>query len=80
MLADWLVLCACTIDMTVAVLCCGAAVGCGASPNYWVLIACRMLVGVGEASFVALAAPFIGETQQLLRLQLYWLEYPGGCQ
>lgn len=37
-----------------------AVVGCGAAPNYAVLIACRMLVGVGEASFVALAAPFIG--------------------
>ena len=24
------------------------------------LVICRMLVGVGEASFVALAAPFIG--------------------
>lgn len=41
-----------------------AAIGCGLSPNYWVLIGCRMLVGVGEASFVALAAPFIGETAQ----------------
>lgn len=38
-----------------------AVVGCGAAPNYWVLIGCRMLVGVGEASFVALAAPFIGD-------------------
>lgn len=37
-----------------------AVVGCGLAPTYWVLIACRMLVGVGEASFVALAAPFIG--------------------
>jgi MFS family permease len=46
-------------------LCVHAAVGCGLSPNYWVLIGCRMLVGVGEASFVALAAPFIGEAMQI---------------
>lgn len=45
--------------------CCPAAVGCGVSPNYWVLIVCRMLVGVGEASFVALAAPFIGEGKRV---------------
>ncbi len=28
--------------------------------GFWSLIICRMLVGVGEASFVALASPFIG--------------------
>lgn len=34
--------------------------GCGVSVGFWSLILCRMLVGVGEASFVALASPFIG--------------------
>eukprot|EP00882_Tetradesmus_deserticola_P027177 GHRQ01030052.1.p2 GENE.GHRQ01030052.1~~GHRQ01030052.1.p2 ORF type:complete len:143 (+),score=35.47 GHRQ01030052.1:111-539(+) len=39
-----------------------AVLGCGLSMGFKSLIFCRMLVGVGEASFVALAAPFIGET------------------
>ena len=34
--------------------------GCGLALGFWTLILCRMLVGVGEASFVALASPFIG--------------------
>ena len=33
--------------------------------EFTVLVVCRMLVGVGEASFVALAAPFIGRTSAL---------------
>jgi MFS family permease len=33
---------------------------CALSWDFWSLLACRMLVGVGEASFVVLAAPFIG--------------------
>eukprot|EP00798_Chlamydomonas_sp_ICE-L_P006591 gene6591-3245_t len=37
-----------------------ACIGCGAAPNFVVLMICRALVGVGEASFVALAVPFIG--------------------
>ena len=37
-----------------------AAVGCGLAPGFASLLLCRMAVGVGEASFVALAAPFIG--------------------
>lgn len=37
-----------------------AAVGCGLAPGFMPLLLCRMAVGVGEASFVALAAPFIG--------------------
>ena len=32
-----------------------------ASLGFWSLIICRMAVGVGEASFVALASPFIGD-------------------
>ena len=37
-----------------------AAAGCGLSLGFASLLACRMAVGVGEASFVALAVPFIG--------------------
>lgn len=38
-----------------------AVAGCGLAWNFWSLVVCRMFVGVGEASFVALASPFIGE-------------------
>ena len=38
-----------------------ACFGCALAPSFQVLIICRVLVGVGEASFVSLAAPFIGE-------------------
>ena len=37
-----------------------AVVGGGLAVGFWSLAVCRMLVGVGEASFVALASPFIG--------------------
>jgi len=37
-----------------------AVAGCGLALGFWTLVLCRMLVGVGEASFVALASPFIG--------------------
>lgn len=42
---------------------------CGLAPNFAILMICRMFVGVGEASFVALAAPFIGKINSLV-LQL----------
>lgn len=38
-----------------------ATFGCGLAVGFWSLMCFRMLVGVGEASFVALAAPFIGK-------------------
>eukprot|EP00878_Enallax_costatus_P013039 GHUV01013624.1.p1 GENE.GHUV01013624.1~~GHUV01013624.1.p1 ORF type:complete len:448 (+),score=74.60 GHUV01013624.1:1583-2926(+) len=38
-----------------------ATFGCGLAVGFWSLVVCRMLVGVGEASFVALAAPFIDD-------------------
>ncbi|KXZ51059.1 hypothetical protein GPECTOR_14g45 [Gonium pectorale] len=38
-----------------------AVVACGAAPNFGCLLAARAFVGVGEASFVALAAPFIDD-------------------
>lgn len=44
-----------------------AAAGCGASWNFGSLMFFRAFVGVGEASFVALAAPFIGGCWQRTR-------------
>ncbi|XP_022972410.1 probable sphingolipid transporter spinster homolog 2 [Cucurbita maxima] len=36
-----------------------SVIGCGFSFNFWSIVVCRMIVGVGEASFISLAAPFI---------------------
>nr|GFD30718.1 probable sphingolipid transporter spinster homolog 2 [Tanacetum cinerariifolium] len=38
-----------------------AVAGCGISIDFWSITTCRMLVGVGEASFISLAAPFIDD-------------------
>ncbi|KAK2393308.1 Major facilitator superfamily protein [Trifolium repens] len=38
-----------------------ATLFCGFSFNFWSISVCRMLVGVGEASFISLAAPFIDD-------------------
>ncbi|KAK2393309.1 Major facilitator superfamily protein [Trifolium repens] len=38
-----------------------ATLFCGFSFNLWSISVCRMLVGVGEASFISLAAPFIDD-------------------
>ncbi|KAK9837488.1 hypothetical protein WJX81_006376 [Elliptochloris bilobata] len=38
-----------------------ATAGCGVAVGFWSLVVCRMAVGVGEASFVSLAAPFIDD-------------------
>ncbi|KAL2460356.1 putative sphingolipid transporter spinster2 [Abeliophyllum distichum] len=38
-----------------------ATAGCGFSFNFWSITIFRMLVGVGEASFISLAAPFIDD-------------------
>nr|KYP75216.1 hypothetical protein KK1_007921 [Cajanus cajan] len=40
---------------TIAILCCGF------SFNFWSITICFMLVGVGEASFISLASPFIDD-------------------
>lgn len=37
-----------------------AVAACSLTWDFWSILCCRMLVGVGEASFVVLAAPFIG--------------------
>ena len=46
--------------------------GCALAPSYWFMFACRCLVGVGEASFVSLAAPFIDDYAPPARKTL-WL-------
>ncbi|CAL1409793.1 unnamed protein product [Linum trigynum] len=38
-----------------------AVIGCGLSFSFWFIAICRMVVGIGEASFVSLAAPFIDD-------------------
>ena len=38
-----------------------AVAGSGTAIGFWSLVVCRMFVGVGEASFVSLASPFIGK-------------------
>lgn len=49
-----------------------AVVGCGFSFNFWTITVCRMLVGVGEASFISLAAPFIDDNAPVAKKTL-WL-------
>ncbi|KAJ6310331.1 hypothetical protein OIU76_015125 [Salix suchowensis] len=49
-----------------------AVVGCGFSFNFWTITICRMLVGVGEASFISLAAPFIDDNAPVAKKTL-WL-------
>ncbi|XP_062017803.1 uncharacterized protein LOC133734185 [Rosa rugosa] len=41
--------------------------GCGFSFNFLSILICHMLVGVGEASFISLAAPFIDDNAPALR-------------
>jgi MFS family permease len=49
-----------------------AVIGCGAAPGYYALIVCRMLVGVGEASFCRHGStPRPGASKGLLRLAGY---------
>jgi MFS transporter, Spinster family, sphingosine-1-phosphate transporter len=40
-----------------------SVLGCGFAWDFWSLLFCRTVVGVGEASFVILAAPFISAIQ-----------------
>ncbi|KAJ0441742.1 putative major facilitator superfamily, MFS transporter superfamily [Helianthus annuus] len=59
-----------------------AAAGCGISVDFWSITACRMLVGVGEASFISLAAPFIDDnapvTQRTAWLGIFYMCIPTG--
>lgn len=59
-----------------------AVVGCGFSFNFWSITICRMLVGVGEASFISLAAPFIDDnapvSQKTAWLAIFYMCIPAG--
>ncbi|KAK7302626.1 hypothetical protein RJT34_13518 [Clitoria ternatea] len=61
---------------TFATLCCGL------SFDFWSISICRMLVGVGEASFVSLAAPFIDDhapvAQKTAWLAIFYMCIPSG--
>ncbi|KAJ8452913.1 hypothetical protein Cgig2_014676 [Carnegiea gigantea] len=51
-----------------------AVVGCGCSWGFWSISIFRMLVGVGEASFISLAAPFIDDNAPASQ-RTSWLGY-----
>ncbi|XP_002528908.2 probable sphingolipid transporter spinster homolog 2 isoform X1 [Ricinus communis] len=59
-----------------------AAAGCGSSFDFWSIAICRMLVGVGEASFISLAAPFIDDNapaaQKTAWLATFYMCIPTG--
>ncbi|KAK9049774.1 hypothetical protein SSX86_031257, partial [Deinandra increscens subsp. villosa] len=59
-----------------------AVAGCGISIDFWSITACRMLVGVGEASFISLAAPFIDDnapvSQRTAWLGIFYMCIPTG--
>ncbi|CAN6459442.1 unnamed protein product [Victoria cruziana] len=59
-----------------------AAAGCGCSFNFWSITIFRMLVGVGEASFISLAAPFIDDnappSQKTAWLAMFYMCIPTG--
>ncbi|XP_021802175.1 probable sphingolipid transporter spinster homolog 2 [Prunus avium] len=59
-----------------------ATIGCGFSFNFWSITFCRMLVGVGEASFISLAAPFIDDNapaaQKTAWLSIFYMCIPSG--
>lgn len=61
---------------TIATLCCGF------SFDFWSITVSRMLVGVGEASFISLAAPFIDDNapvaQKTAWLALFYMCIPTG--
>ncbi|KAL3515436.1 hypothetical protein ACH5RR_022338 [Cinchona calisaya] len=59
-----------------------AVAGCGFSIDFWSISICRMFVGVGEASFISLAAPFIDDnapaTQKTAWLGIFYMCIPCG--
>ncbi|KAH1073170.1 hypothetical protein J1N35_025498 [Gossypium stocksii] len=59
-----------------------AAAGCGSAFSFWFIAICRMLVGVGKASFISLAAPFIDDSapvsQKTAWLAMFYMCIPTG--
>ncbi|OWM64741.1 hypothetical protein CDL15_Pgr028458 [Punica granatum] len=59
-----------------------AVIGCGFSFDFWSIAICRMFVGVGEASFISLAAPFIDDNapidQKTAWLAIFYMCIPTG--
>ncbi|GBG75536.1 hypothetical protein CBR_g20167 [Chara braunii] len=59
-----------------------AVLGCGVAPGFYFLAVCRMFVGVGEASFVSLAAPFIDNYapphKKSMWLSMFYMCIPAG--
>lgn len=59
-----------------------ATAGCGCAFDFWSITICRMLVGVGEASFISLAAPFIDDNapaaQKTAWLAMFYMCIPTG--
>ncbi|KAL6903725.1 hypothetical protein ACP4OV_004538 [Aristida adscensionis] len=59
-----------------------ATAGCGCSFDFWSITICRMLVGVGEASFISLAAPFIDDNAPAAKktawLAMFYMCIPTG--
>ncbi|XP_019170277.1 PREDICTED: probable sphingolipid transporter spinster homolog 2 [Ipomoea nil] len=59
-----------------------ATAGCGFSFNFWSITIFRMFVGVGEASFISLAAPFIDDNapveQKTAWLGIFYMCIPSG--
>lgn len=59
-----------------------AVAGCGFSLGFYTLLICRMVVGVGEASFVALAAPYVDDNapqgSKARWLAIFFLCIPSG--
>ncbi|MBA0743433.1 hypothetical protein Gogos_006111, partial [Gossypium gossypioides] len=59
-----------------------AAAGCGSAFSFWFIAICFRLVGVGEASFISLAAPFIDDSapvsQKTAWLAMFYMCIPTG--
>ncbi|KAJ7569221.1 hypothetical protein O6H91_01G067500 [Diphasiastrum complanatum] len=59
-----------------------ATAGCGLSVDFWSITFFRMLVGVGEASFISLAAPYIDDNappdQRAAWLSIFYMCIPVG--
>ncbi|KAK8494173.1 hypothetical protein V6N11_002242 [Hibiscus sabdariffa] len=59
-----------------------AVAGCASAFSFWFIAICRMLVGVGEASFISLAAPYIDDnapvSQKTAWLAMFYMCIPTG--